>query len=44
MKKNCILIFLLLTTVYSFAIKVRFTVANMSVNVAEGSIGVFTFF
>ncbi|KAB2859577.1 MAG: T9SS type A sorting domain-containing protein [Flavobacteriales bacterium] len=35
--------FLLFTQV-SKAIKVRFTVANMSVNVAEGSIGVFTFF
>jgi len=44
MKKNSILILLLLTSAYSFAIKVKFTVANMSVNVAEGSIGVFTFF
>jgi len=35
---------LLLMSAYSFAIRVKFTVTNMSVNVAEGSIGVFISF
>jgi len=35
---------LLLMSAYSFAIRVKFTVTNMSVNAAEGSTGVFTAF
>ena len=45
MKKIILLsIALLVVTLNTKAIKVRYTVANMSVNVAEGSIGVFTSF
>ena len=42
MTLTCLVILLL--TVNVQAVKVKFTVANMSVNVAEGTIGIFTSF
>lgn len=44
MKAHFLFLILTVTTVNSFAVKVKFTTANMSVNVAEGSIGIFTSF
>ena len=45
MKKTILISFVLLLIVQNaVAVKVKFTVANMSVNVAEGTIGIFTSF
>lgn len=44
MKTKLLFLVFLLNITELFAVKIKFTATNMSVNVAEGSIGVFTAF